>query len=168
MDRVEGTGQLPQKTALDLHAVGPASRASGVNRDVRRDHPYAAYDKVLFKVPIYDSGDVLARLRMRIDETYESVDIILQALNLMPKTEIRTKPGRMPPYAHAVGITESPRGENVHFIISGPDNTIFRHMVRSASYCNWPVLPTTVPGNIVPDFPLINKSFELCYSCLDR
>lgn len=168
MDRVEGTGKLQFKTALDLHAVGPAARASGIDRDVRRDHPYAAYDKVLFGVPVYESGDVLARLKMRIDETFEAIDIILQALDLMPRTELRTKPDKMLPYAHATGMTESPRGENVHFIISGPDNTIFRHMVRSPSYCNWPVLPTTVPGNIVPDFPLINKSFELCYSCLDR
>lgn len=168
MDRVEGTGKLPMKTALELHAVGPAARAAGIDRDVRRDHPYAAYNKVLFSVPVYESGDVLARLKMRIDETFESIDIILQALDLMPLTELRTKLGKIPPYAHAVGITESPRGENVHLLISGPDNTIFRHMVRSASYCNWAVLPTTVPGNIVPDFPLINKSFELCYSCLDR
>lgn len=168
MDRVEGTGKLQLKTALDLHAVGPAARAAGIDRDIRRDLPYAAYDKVLFSVPVYDSGDVLARFRMRIDETFAAIDIILQALELMPRTDLRAELRKMPPYAHAVGITESPRGENVHLVISGPEHTIFRHMVRSASYCNWPVLPTTVPGNIVPDFPLINKSFELCYSCLDR
>jgi Ni,Fe-hydrogenase III large subunit/Ni,Fe-hydrogenase III component G len=168
MDRVEGTGKLQLKTALELHAVGPAARAAGIDRDIRRDHPYAAYDKILFGIPVYESGDVLARLKMRIDETFESIDIILQALELMPRTELRAELGEMQPYAHAVGITESPRGENIHLLISGPENTIFRHMVRSASYCNWPVLPTTVPGNIVPDFPLINKSFELCYSCLDR
>lgn len=168
MDRVEGTGRLQLKTAQELHAVGPAARGSGVDRDVRRDNPYASYDKVSFSVPVYKSGDVLARLKMRIDETFESINIILQALALLPMTELRIKPAQMPPYAYTVGITESPRGENVHFLISGPDNTIFRHMVRSASYCNWPVVPSTVPGNIVPDFPLINKSFELCYSCLDR
>lgn len=168
MDRVEGTGKLQFKTAVDLHAVGPAARAVGIDRDIRRDCPYAAYDKVLFSVPVYDEGDVLARLRMRIDETFEAIDIVRQALELLPQTELLTKLGRMTSWAYAVAITESPRGENVHFVMSGPNGTIFRHMVRSASYCNWPILPTTVPGNIVPDFPLINKSFELCYSCLDR
>ncbi|WP_418790846.1 NADH-quinone oxidoreductase subunit C [Phosphitispora sp. TUW77] len=168
LDRCEGTGILQQQTALDLHAVGPAARAAGINRDTRRDHPYVAYDRVFFGVPVYKEGDVLARFKIRIDETFESMGIIRQALELMPAGEIWESLGEMAPFCYAVGITESARGENVHFVMSGEDGTIFRHMVRSASYCNWPVVPSTVPGNIVPDFPLINKSFELCYSCLDR
>lgn len=168
LDRVEGTGILEFRTAADLHAVGPAARSVGIDRDVRRDHPYAAYDKVLFGVPVYEQGDVLARIKIRIEETFESMDIIRQALELVLLGEIRAQLGEMNPFSYAVGITESARGENVHFVMSGCDGNIFRHMVRSASYCNWSVVPTTVPGNIVPDFPLINKSFELCYSCLDR
>jgi Ni,Fe-hydrogenase III large subunit len=66
-----------------------------------------------------------------------------------------------------MGITESPRGENVHWVMTGRLGEIYRYRVRSASY-NWSVVPFTVPGNMVPDFPLINKSFELCYACLDR
>ncbi|MHB9094099.1 MAG: hydrogenase large subunit, partial [Eubacteriales bacterium] len=168
LDRVENTGKLQLQTAVDLHAVGPAARAAGINRDVRRDHPYAAYGKVIFGVPVYERGDVFARIKIRIDETLESIDIVRQALELMPKGEIIGPLAKMSPNSYAVGITESPRGENVHFVMSGTEKTLFRHMVRSASYCNWPVVPTTVPGNIVPDFPVINKSFELCYSCLDR
>lgn len=168
LDRVEGTGKLEQQSALDLHAVGPAARSAGIDRDTRRDKPYAAYDRVYFRVPVYREGDVLARVKIRIDETFESIEIVRQALELMPEGELTIPLGQIVPYSYAVGITESSRGENVHFVMAGPGGTIFRHMVRSASYCNWPVLPTTVPGNIVPDFPLINKSFELCYSCLDR
>lgn len=168
LDRVENTGVLLSQTAADLHAVGPAARAAGIGRDSRRDHPYACYDKVQFKVPVYKEGDVLARVKVRIDEIFESINIIRQALELMPAGDISCPLGETATFDYAVGITESPRGENVHFVMAGPARTIFRYMVRSASYCNWPVLPTTVPGNIVPDFPLINKSFELCYSCLDR
>ena len=65
-------------------------------------------------------------------------------------------------------MTESPRGESIHWVRTGPDGQIDRYRIRSASYCNWPVVALAVPGNMVPDFPLINKSFELCYSCLDR
>jgi len=168
MDRVESTGKLLNQIASDLHAVGPAARASGVDRDARRDHPYAAYDQVSFKVPVYEQGDVLARVKVRIDETFESIKIIRQILTSMPRGELTKPLGEMIPYNYAVGMTESARGENVHFIMIGKENTIYRYMVRSASYCNWQVVPSTVFGNIIPDFPLINKSFELCYSCLDR
>ena len=168
MDRVQRTGILLNRTASDLHAVGTAARASGVDRDVRRDHPYAAYDRVSFKVPVYEQGDVLARVKVRMDETFESINIIRQILASMPMGELSQPIGEMIPYNYAVGMTESARGENVHFIMIGKDQTIYRYMVRSASYVNWPVVPSTVPGNIIPDFPVINKSFELCYSCLDR
>jgi Ni,Fe-hydrogenase III large subunit len=168
IDRVENTGILTNEIAGDLHAVGPAARAAGIDRDARRDHPYAAYDQVSLKVPVYERGDVLARVKMRIDETFESIRIIRLILESMPGGELRKPLGAMTPYTFALGMTESARGENVHFVMIGEDNRIFRYMIRSASYCNWQVLPSTVPGNIVPDFPLINKSFELCYSCLDR
>ncbi|MDA8440927.1 MAG: NADH-quinone oxidoreductase subunit C [Peptococcaceae bacterium] len=168
LDRVKKTGILSKQIAADLHAVGPAARASGINRDSRRDHPYAAYRLVSFRVPVYKQGDVLDRVNLRIDESAESIGIIKQALRQLPAGELRTPLNDLAPFSYALGVTESPRGENVHFVMSGSDNTILRHMVRSASYCNWQVLPSTVPGNIVPDFPLINKSFELCYACLDR
>jgi Ni,Fe-hydrogenase III large subunit len=67
----------------------------------------------------------------------------------------------------AVGIVESPRGEDVHWVMTGPAGEIRRYRVRSASY-NWALVPYAVSGDLLPDFPLINKSFELCYACLDR
>jgi Ni,Fe-hydrogenase III large subunit len=86
----------------------------------------------------------------------------------MPDGPLSVPLGPLPPFRSALGVTESPRGENIHWVRTGPEGTIDRYRIRSASFCNWPVVPTTVPGNMVPDFPLINKSFELCYSCLDR
>jgi len=94
--------------------------------------------------------------------------MIRQIAEHLPEGEIRVPVDGLPAYRYGLGITESARGENVHFVMTGPGNTIYRYRVRPASYVNWPVLPFCVPGNIVPDFPLINKSFELCYSCCDR
>jgi len=170
LDRLNSTGVLPLQAVEDLGVVGPAARASGSGRDCRRDHPHLAYDEVEFKVPVYQSGDVLARMRVRLDETVESLGIIRQLLAKLPGTpgELMVDPGDLPPYRAALGYAESPRGDDYHWVMTGPDNTIFRYRIRSASYCNWPAVPLAVPGNIVPDFPLINKSFELCYSCLDR
>lgn len=167
-DRIETTGILPQKTALDLGVVGPAARASGIKTDLRREHPFAAYGQMKFDIPFYPQGDVAARLKVRIDEAYESANIIIQALENLPTGALLEKIGELQPYSYALGYTESPRGSNIHWLMTGPGNTIYRYRIRSASYCNWPAVPLVVPGNIVPDFPLINKSFELCYSCLDR
>ena len=168
LDRMQTTGILPKETANDLGAVGTAARASAVNRDLRRDLPYAAYREVKFAVPIQQEGDVFCRLKQRIDEGKQSFAILQQAFEQLPPGEIRVKIPDLTPYQTAIGYTESARGANVHWIMSGPNNTLYRYMVRSASHCNWPVLPLCVPGNIIPDFPLINKSFELCYACLDR
>jgi Ni,Fe-hydrogenase III large subunit len=76
--------------------------------------------------------------------------------------------GPLPAGQAAFGVTESPRGENIHWVRLAADGTLERYRVRSASYPNWPAVAASVPGNMVPDFPLINKSFELCYACLDR
>ena len=75
---------------------------------------------------------------------------------------------RLQAWLPAWGCVESPRGTDVIWLMLDDLNKIYRCRVRSASYANWPAVPLTVPGNIVPDFPLINKSFELCYSCCDR
>jgi Ni,Fe-hydrogenase III large subunit len=168
LDRMQTTGVLPTEDALTLGAVGPAARASGINRDLRRDLPYAAYHLLDFKVPIQQEGDVYCRLLQRMEESKESLALLRQAvLSLLPGDLLVEVP-KLPAYQTGIGWTESARGANVHWLMSGENNTIYRYMVRSASHCNWSVLPLCVPGNIVPDFPLINKSFELCYACLDR
>ena len=167
-DRFKKTGVLWKDIAVKLGAVGPAARASKIDMDARRDFPHAAYPHLRFEVPVLEDGDVLARFVVRALEARQSADMIRQIAANLPGGKIRVPVGELPAYRYHLGITESARGENVHFVMTGPGNTIYRYRVRSASYANWPVLPYCVPGNIVPDFPLINKSFELCYSCCDR
>jgi Ni,Fe-hydrogenase III large subunit len=169
LDRINHTGILHRKDALNLGVVGVAARASGVDLDTRRDHPYALYNTLDFKVPVYHSGDVAARLRVRVDEVFQSISIIRQIIEVISfDGPLKVEIPDISPYTSNFGWCESPRGSNVHWVMIGEKNKIYRCFVRSASYPNWPALTIAVPGNISPDFPLINKSFELCYACLDR
>lgn len=168
LDRMAATGVLHLEQAVDLAVVGVAARASGRNIDIRRDVPYAAYDQLNFTVPLYTSGDVLARFKVRADEVKASLGIIRQGIGRLPAGAVKAAVGPIKPYTRAMGWVESPRGEICHWLMTGPDQTVYRYRVRSAAYSNWPAVALAVPGNIVPDFPLINKSFELCYSCCDR
>ena len=161
MDRAETAGKLTNEDAVRLRAVGPAARASGVDNDVRRKIPYAAYDMVEMNIPTRTDGDVYSRLRIRSAEISESVGIVLQCLNKMEKgpvrIPVRTRDG------FRAGVTESPRGETLHCAhIEG--GKIIRYKVRDASFPNWPALECAILGNIVPDFPVVNCSFDLSYS----
>lgn len=168
INRMENTGILKLEDANNLEVVGVGARASGRDVDIRRGQPYAAYEHIHFQVPVYREGDVLSRIRIRIDEAFESFKIIEQVMKQMPGGEICTEVPELAPYLTGMGWVESPRGETVHWLMIGPGQTVYRYRVRSATYSNWPAVPFTMKGNIVPDFPLINKSFELCYSCCDR
>ncbi|MHB9091657.1 MAG: hydrogenase large subunit, partial [Chloroflexota bacterium] len=167
-DRMTGTGVVPNAAARDLGAVGVAARASGVDRDARRDHPHAAYARLDVPVIVRTEGDVRARARVRMDEAAASFGLARALLEPLPAGPLAVEVQDLPPYQTGVGVTESPRGECIHWVRTGLDGRIDRYRIRSASYCNWPVVALSVPGNMVPDFPLINKSFELCYACLDR
>lgn len=164
IDRVENTGILKPIIAKDLNATGPGGRASGIDQDVRKSFPYAAYAELEFQVPIHKDGDVSGRMKVKLAECLESISLMVQAIENMPSGDIVTELGTLEPYRCAFGMTEAPRGENVHFIMTGNDQTILRYKVRTPSFCNWPALCHAVQGNIVPDFPLINKSFNLSYA----
>ncbi len=163
MDRLETTGVLSYEAAKDLNIVGPGARASGIDRDVRRDHPYAAYHSLSFGVPVQRQGDVNARFQVKSEEIFESTSIIEQALSNMPEGELRINVPMPEAGRTAMSLVESPRGELVHWIVSG-DGKPFRHKIRDASFHNWRAMEVAVLGNIVPDFPLVNKSFSLSYS----
>lgn len=165
IDRVENTGVLAINVANDLNAVGPPARALGIAVDVRKDFPYAAYKEIDFKIPQHRNGDVNCRMNVKINELNESISIIRQAIGKMPSEGDIIEPIiKITPFKYAFGLTEAPRGENCCFVMSGEKNTIFRYKIRTPSFCNWPVLCHAVKGNIIPDFPLINKSFNLSYS----
>ena len=167
-DRLEHTGILHPDKARDLGIVGVAGRASGVDRDVRRDHPYAAYDEVTFDVPVYQEGDVLRRMRVRVDEIAQSLRMIREVLTRLCPGSVRVAVPALPADCVALGVVEGWRGEILHWIRSGPDGRLERCKIKDPSLNNWPALVEAVQGNIVPDFPVINKSFNLSYSGTDR
>lgn len=161
-DRIETTGRLYNDIAKELHVVGPAARASGIDRDTRRDYPYAAYSELDFRIPVLKSGDVNARTRVRVDEVYESINIIEQVLSRFPDGDINSNVKEIP-YGYALGYTEAPRGETIYWVMI-ENNRIERCKVRDPSFCNWLAIEYAVLDNIVPDFPIINKSLSLSYS----
>jgi Ni,Fe-hydrogenase III large subunit/Ni,Fe-hydrogenase III component G len=167
LERTEMTGAVSLVAANDLNLVGPVARASGLDRDVRRDHPYAAYRQMSFRVPVRYEGDVQARLLVKLDELNESISIVEQALGNLPSGPICHEIASIEAGRTSMGLVESPRGELVHWTLSGEGNRPYRHKARDASFHNWRAMEVAVLGNIVPDFPLINKSFNLSYSGSD-
>jgi Ni,Fe-hydrogenase III large subunit len=166
LNRFETTGVLTRELARSLCVVGPVARASGLRLDVRRDHPYGRYRAVQVSAPRHSSGDVLARARIRIEETAISAQLIAQTIEEMPAGAVSVS---VPWQASAEGLSavESPRGELLYFI-RVREGRIQRCHIKSPSFQNWPALPLAMPGNIIADFPLINKSFNLSYSGCDR
>jgi Ni,Fe-hydrogenase III large subunit len=167
-DRLETTGILKPQTAKDLGVVGIAGRASGLDHDLRRDHPHAAYSRVKFAVPVYQEGDVLRRMQVRIDEVGEAFAIIEQTLAQLSPGPIRVQVPDLPPGAIALGYAEGWRGEIFHWIRSAGNGRLARCKVKDPSLQNWPALSEAILGNIIPDFPVVNKSFNLSYSGTDR
>jgi Ni,Fe-hydrogenase III large subunit len=171
-DRVDGTGILANQAARDLGIVGMAARASGVDADFRRDHPHDAYETVRFEVPVEDGGDVRARLMIRAREVEQSLLILHQVLDALPATAgtplVAAVRDRLPARSSALGWVEAWRGPCAHWIATDDRGGIARVKVTDPSFLNWPGLAHAVPGNIVPDFPVINKSFNLSYSGNDR
>ena len=171
-DRVDGTGILSRQAASDLGMVGPAARASGLDVDLRRDHPHDAYHHLRFEVPVEEGGDVRARLMVRAREVEQSLSIVRQALaalSALPNGPIASDlPAQLPSRAAALGWAEGWRGACTHWIATGDRGELVRVKVTDASSLNWPGIIQSVPGNIVPDFPVINKSFNFSYSGNDR
>lgn len=169
LNRLKGTGVLNKQVATDHGVVGIAARSVGLQRDARIEYPYASYPELALTISQQTIGDVYARFHIRVSEVYGSIDIILQALKKLPEGNIANKKiVKMEKNAYAVGITEGWRGDIVYFVATDGKGEISRVGVRDASFLNWPAVPYAVSGNIVPDFPLINKSFNLSYSGFDR
>ncbi len=164
LDRLQTTGVLPLEVATAFGALGIAARGSGLDRDVRRDHPYADYQKFPVSVIVKKKGDVHSRYLVRIEEMQESINLIEKLIVNMPTGEISTivdiKDG------FAIGGVESWRGE-ILCALEIKNGVIERCFSRDPSFCNWALFGIMGPGNIVPDFPLINKSLNLSYSGTD-
>ncbi|MDD5463994.1 MAG: NADH-quinone oxidoreductase subunit C [Candidatus Moranbacteria bacterium] len=164
LDRMQTTGVLPLEAAKAFGALGIAARGSGLDRDVRRDHPYAGYQKYPTTVVVKKYGDVRARYSARIKEMAYSIELIEKIITEISKGEvmvdIEIKDG------FAISAVESWRGE-ILCILEIKNGVIARCFPRDPSFCNWALFGIMGPGNIVPDFPLINKSLNLSYSGTD-
>ncbi|MEI8360674.1 MAG: NADH-quinone oxidoreductase subunit C [bacterium] len=164
MDRLQTTGILPLEAAKAFGALGLPARSSGVDRDVRRDFPHAAYAKFPVKVVVKTAGDVHARFTARLDELNETVRLINILIDQMPTGEYSVN--CTPRDGYAIGATESWRGEVLCAVVIR-NGQIERCFPRDPSFCNWATFGIIGPGNIVPDFPLCNKSLNLSYSGTD-
>ncbi|MEN6561502.1 MAG: NADH-quinone oxidoreductase subunit C [Acidobacteriota bacterium] len=167
--RAKGVGYLSKDEAARWSLVGPVARARGLDIDVRRDHPYAAYDDLAFNVPVTDSGDVWGTLLVRVLEIFESIAILRQALAGMPEGRLLTEaPEALPPLRHGLSMVEAPRGEAVHYVITGEENRPERWRVRAPTYANLQAVPAMLLNNQFADFPIILGQIDPCFSCTDR
>jgi len=165
-NRFETAGIVRTKVARDLALVGPVARASGVDVDVRRDHPYGYYGQVKFDVPVTHYGDVMARAKIRIEEATTSARLTQEAASALPDSSAQV-PLDAPEEFRGFSAVESPRGE-LYYWLEGRGGRLTRCHIKSPSFQNWPAMPFAAADNVIADFPLINKSFNLSYSGCDR
>ncbi len=169
VDRWKGVGILDKQVARDFSAVGPNVRGSGIKRDTRYDHPYDFHDEIDFEVCYEEGGDVFARETVRYRELLQSISIIRQCFELMPTGDIVAPQNKIiVPQAYALANNEAPRGENIHWIMHGGAQKVYRWRCRAATYNNWPSLRFQFRNNTIADAALIVCSMDPCYSCTDR
>jgi formate hydrogenlyase subunit 5 len=167
LDRLITTGVLPHDVAFDQGATGPIQRASGFDRDLRRDHPYAGYGELPLAVPVKTSGDAHARAQVRIAEIDASIIMIQQALLLLADGPVRAD-CVPPPHSEGLGWAESPRGSLFYAVHLGADGRPSRVKIKSPSFSNWRVFPFTVHDSNMMDYAINEASFGLTIAGCDR
>jgi Ni,Fe-hydrogenase III large subunit len=165
-DRLGGVGIVAARDCSRLGVVGPAARAAGLAEDARAVSPYPGHDAFRPVTPENAAGDVKDRLGQRMLELRQAFAILEVLLDQGPLLPAEAVVGDAPGPV-GFGITESPRGATT-CIIERAGDAVRRVRLRTASYANWPAVAHAAAGSLLPDFPLINKSFELCYACADR
>ncbi|UCH54352.1 MAG: NADH-quinone oxidoreductase subunit C [Pseudomonadota bacterium] len=163
-DRLETTGVLSLELAKALGCVGYVGRASGQPFDVRRDVSYAPYDRLTVKVPLYRYGDVAARVKVRAEECLASCELIAQLLDTLPSGALKATWSAPSSTVEGVGMIDGWRGEIISYVRFAADGRIARFFPRDPSWTTWPALEKLVRDNIVPDFPVCNKSVNGSYS----
>jgi Ni,Fe-hydrogenase III large subunit/Ni,Fe-hydrogenase III component G len=166
-DRFITAGRVAPELARRLGLVGLAGRGSGQAFDLRVDHPVEPYGRLGVKKVVYQAGDVSARVHVRFDELFESLRLVEAIAQGLPEGPTLVALPASSPGAFGVGWVEGWRGEVLVALEAGPAGRIARCHAHDPSWHNWPVLEHAILGNIVPDFPLINKSFNLSYSGVD-
>lgn len=165
--RLKIAGTLTKEQAIDWCVVGPTARASGIDIDIRRDDPYGVYDRVRWSVITEQAGDVYAKTLVRINELYESVRIIRQCLDRMPKGAIDANITDIPP-GEGIGRVEAPRGECFHYIRSDGTNRPIRHKIRAPSFMNVASDKVAAVGGTISDAAITLAAVDPCYCCTER
>ena len=165
--RLKNVGVLTKADAKAYGATGPTARGSGLGIDVRRDDPYAAYDRLDWDVQVFQTGDVFSKAAVRLLETLDAVKIIRQAIKEIPGGPIDAKVENIPP-GEAIGHVEAPRGETFHYVRSDGSNYPVRHKVRAPSFNNIPTFKASCIGSDIADVAITLASVDPCYSCTER
>lgn len=168
LERLKNVGQLAKEDALNLGTTGPTARASGVDRDVRRDDPYAAYSKIPFNVITDDHCDVFGRVIVRVKELMESYNMARTILANMPDGAIRVKAPVKIPAGEAFSRYEAPRGEDVHYVKSNGTGYPERVKVRAPTLANLAAIKKMLEGQYLADAPITIAAIDPCFSCADR
>jgi Ni,Fe-hydrogenase III large subunit len=166
-DRFIAAGRVLPKLAAELGLCGLAGRASAQSWDVRTDQAIGAYAALNVSMATHRNGDVAARVTVRFDEITESLRLIREILKQLPSGPIATPLAKVSIRELGIGWIEGWRGAVFVALETSADGGIFRCHCHDPSWQNWPVLQHAIMGNIVPDFPLINKSFNLSYAGVD-
>jgi Ni,Fe-hydrogenase III large subunit/Ni,Fe-hydrogenase III component G len=164
IDRFATTGVINPALLRPLNITGPAARASGGKVDVRVNHPYGIYEQFAPKPQRLRDGDVLTRFTIKASEIMDSLDLIEHLITAIPEGNVSTNTPLRDGYTLA--MVESARGQNLCWVWIRA-GVIERYKVRTASFGNWLAIEHAVQGNIVPDFPVINKSLNLSYAGTD-
>lgn len=170
LERAKGVGYLSKEDMLRLSGSGPNARSSGVDYDVRRDHPYLVYDEIPFNVITSDGGDVLAQVLVRVDEIIQSVDICSYIIDNLPEGPIKVKfsPMGKVPEGEAVSLVEAARGELIHYCTSRGQTKPYRYKVRAPTLGNIPSVVERLKGGYIADVPIVLAGIDPCFSCTDR
>jgi Ni,Fe-hydrogenase III large subunit/NADH:ubiquinone oxidoreductase subunit C len=163
-DRFRTTGILTPEMAQQLGTIGYVGRASNQQDDLRRDAPYAPYDTLTVEVPAYIEGDVAKRVRVRGDEILVSLDLIEKLLNKLPDGPVAIECAASGEQCEGIGLVEGWRGETIAYLRLDALGNVMRYFPRDPSWLNWPALEELIHNNIVPDFPVCNKSVNGSYS----
>lgn len=166
-DRLVTTGTLSNDTALRLGALGYVGKASGHDYDVRRDHAYAPYNQLRVDSPCLQEGDVAARVQIRAIEIRHSLGLLATLLNDLPQGPVAIAWPDQVTSSEGLGVVEGWRGEIITYVRFDDTGRIARFFPRDPSWFNWPALEQLIHGNIVPDFPVCNKSVNGSYSGQD-
>jgi Ni,Fe-hydrogenase III large subunit len=166
--RTKNVGRLDPQIARDFSPSGAVIRGSGFARDTRVMHPYGAYANAPVVVRTEQGGDVLSRVIVRIEDVQNSLDIIEYLIDKMPEGPVLVEGFTYTPRRFAIGNTEAPRGDDIHWVMLGDNQKLYRWRCRAPTYANWPVLRYMLRDNTVADAPLIVASMDPCYSCCDR